>query len=81
MTNIQKSAVLVRLNISRWGGEKTTRPCPMRWQTKNAKSAGRYVKRLLSAHNLRKFNLGWQGKDVNKAQTLKYLEDWTCYLS
>ena len=77
MTNIQKSAVLVRLNISQWGGEKIDKAVSDEVATnKNAKDgAGRYVKKLIVGSQLKEIStLVGKARNVNKAQTLKYLE-------
>lgn len=77
MTNIQKSAVLVRLNISQWGGEKTDKAVSDEVaNAKNAKDgAGRYVKKLVVGSQLKEIStLVGKARNVNKAQTLKYLD-------
>ena len=68
MTNIQKSAVLVRLNISQWGGEKTDKAVSDEVATtKNAKDgAGRYVKKLIVGSQLKEIStLVGKARNVN----------------
>jgi len=77
-TNIQKSAVIVRLNISQWGGEKTDRTVSDEVaDNKRAEgNAGRYVKKLFAGNALLKdiSKVVGKARNVNKAQTLRFLE-------
>ena len=77
-TNIQKSAVIVRLNISQWGGEKIDRTVSDEVaDSKHAEgNAGRYVKKLFAGNALLKdiSKVVGKARNVNKAQTLRFLE-------
>lgn len=76
-TNIQKSAVICRLSIRQWGGEKTDKTVSEDVAVQKAASvdAGRYVKKLFAGcqtlKEIRK--VAGKARNVNKYQTLPYL--------
>lgn len=76
-TNIQKSAVIVRLNIKQWGGEKIDRSVSdeVASDKKAASNAGKYVKSLFAGNQLLKdiAKVAGKARNINKAQTLPYL--------
>lgn len=76
-TNIQKSAVIVRLNIKQWGAEKTDRTVSdeVASDKKAAANAGKYVKSLFAGNQLLKDieKVAGKARNLNKAQTLPYL--------
>lgn len=76
-TNIQKSAVIVRLNIKQWGAEKTDRTVSDEVASgkKAAANAGKYVKSLFAGNQLLKDieKVAGKARNLNKAQTLPYL--------
>lgn len=76
-TNIQKSAVLVRLSISRWAGEKTDRAVTEEvTAAKKAESkAGRFVKSLFAGNSLLKEikQVAGKARNTNADQTLPYV--------
>jgi|TARA_B100000073_G_scaffold299885_2_gene265994 hypothetical protein len=75
-TNIQKSAVIVRLEISQWGGEKIDRSVSDEVaNNKNASSkAGKYVKSLFADNEMLKEikKVAGKARNLNKELTLPY---------
>ena len=73
-TNIQKSAVIVRLQISQWGGEKIDRSVSDEVaNNKNASSkAGKYVKLLFADNEMLKEikKVAGKARYLNKELTL-----------